>query len=212
MKWGCRSKSRWLAFLVAVVTMSGATWVRAASEPGPMEVIRAGTDRVLEVLNLGEAEPTPERIKQRREEIREIAYDFVNFEEMSKRALGRHWKKISPQERDEFMELFQKLLYNTYIDQVDTYTGGVAEIHYDQERVEGDYAQVKTRISYKEAEIPVEYRLVRTDGKWLVYDVVIEGVSFVNNYRKQFDAMLTNRSFDHLLSVLRDKIAQLEKS
>lgn len=212
MKWGCRSKSRWLAFLVAVVTMSGATWVRAASEPGPMEVIRAGTDRVLEVLNLGGAEPTPERIKQRREEIREIAYDYVSFEEMSKRALGRHWKKLSPQERDEFVELFQKLLYNTYIDRVDTYTGGEEKIYYDQERVEGDYAQIKTRISYKESEIPVEYRMVRTNGKWMVYDVVIEGVSFVNNYRKQFDEVLINRSFDHLLSVLRDKIAQLEKS
>ncbi len=213
MRWGCRSKSRWIAFLVAVATTLGAPWVGAGSELGPMEVIRAGTDRVLEVLNLCEAEPTPERMKRRREEIREIAYDFVNFEEMSKRALGRHWKKLSARERDEFVELFQKLLYNTYIDRVDTYTCGEEEIHYDQERVEGDYAQVRTRISgYRGTEIPVEYRMVRTDGKWLVYDVVIEGVSFVNNYRKQFDAVLTNRTFDHLLSVLRDKIAQLEQS
>lgn len=184
-----------------------------AQGPGPMDVIKSGTDRALAVLNVCRDEESDEVRRQKREEIKKIAYDYVDFEEMGRRALGRHWKKLTPAQQDEFLRLFKDLLYFTYIGRVDTYTCGQTQtIAYDEEKILGRYALVKTRVSYQDQMVPVEYRMIQTDKGWMVYDVVIEGVSYVNNYRKQFDSILVNKPVDDLFAMLRDKVAELEKN
>ncbi|MBZ4660822.1 MAG: transporter substrate-binding protein [Desulfacinum sp.] len=178
-----------------------------------MDVIKSGTDRALAVLNVCRDEESDEVRRQKREEIKKIAYDYVDFEEMGRRALGRHWKKLTPAQQDEFLRLFKDLLYFTYIGRVDTYTCGQTQtIAYDEEKILGRYALVKTRVSYQDQMVPVEYRMIQTDKGWMVYDVVIEGVSYVNNYRKQFDSILVNKPVDDLFAMLRDKVAELEKN
>jgi phospholipid transport system substrate-binding protein len=182
----------------------------ASSASRPLDVVRSGSDRALDLLkkNCRPGEPLP--VQEHRDEILDIVHTYFDFEEMGKRALGRHWKGQSPANQKEFISLFERLIFNTYLDRVDTYTCSNENVAYDGEQVEGAYALVKTRVSgvsnYKEIEFPIEYRLRLKDGDWKVYDVVIEGVSLVNNYRSQFDSMLSKGSFDDLISQLRGKV------
>ena len=128
---------------------------------------------------------------------------------MAKRALGRPWKEQSPQKQQEFVDLFKQLLFNNYAGQVETYTGTNEKIVYDGEKIEGEYALVKTRIlEYKNTNVQLDYRLRLIKGEWKVYDVVAEGVSLVDNYRGQFNSILANKSFDAFLAQLREKVAE----
>jgi phospholipid transport system substrate-binding protein len=128
---------------------------------------------------------------------------------MAKRALGRPWKDQTPDKRQEFVQLFKQLIFNTYINRLENYTGSKERVFYDSEKLDGDYAVVKTHILYQgNNNVEIEYRLHRDAGEWKVYDVVVEGISIVENYRSQFASILTNESFDSLLGKLRQKIDQ----
>lgn len=198
--------------LVLLVFAGGMGVASASGEKSPMAVIKSATDRALHVLQTCGGS-SPENIKARREATRAIAEDYVDFEEAGKRTLGRHWKSLTPEQRTEFVRLFKDLLYFTYIGKVDTYTCGQGElIRYDEERVEGRFALVKTRVRYQNQDVPVEYRMIQNGDRWMVYDVVIEGVSYVSNYRSQFDSILVNRSVNEFLDSLRQKVAELEKN
>jgi len=135
--------------------------------------------------------------------------EYFNFEEMAKRALGRPWKDQTPDKRQEFSQLFKQLLFNTYINRLENYTGSNERVFYDSEKLDGDYALVKTHILYQgNNNISIDYRLHADGERWKVYDVVVEGISFVDNYRGQFASILTNESFDSLLKRLRQKVAE----
>ncbi len=202
----------WVAGMVLGWICFTAAWVCAGNPPRPIDVIKNGTEKALRILNTCSKEDSPETIRRRRQEIKQIAYEYVDFEEMGRRALGRHWKRFTPAQREEFIRLFKDLLYFTYIGKVDTYTCGKKQtIIYDGERILGRYALVKTRVDYQGQKVPVEYRMIKKDRGWMVYDVVIEGVSYVNNYRKQFDTILMKKSVDELFSMLKSKVAELEK-
>ena len=180
----------------------------SAGAIGPMSVVKSGTDRALDILRTSQA-PEGQKIRQRREEILQIVDEYFNFNEMARRALGRPWKDQSPEKQREFVKLFKDLLFNTYVDRVETYTGTNERIVYDEERIEGDYAMVRTRISnYKNTDVRVEYRLRQANGEWKVYDVVVEGISFIENYRSQFNSILAGESFDALLNRLRQKVRE----
>jgi len=136
----------------------------------------------------------------------------VNFQEMSQRALGRHWAAQPEDKRKAFVPLFEKLLYNTYIDKVDNYSTGTERAVFDNQVLQGDYALVRGRIvGYQNKDVAVDYRLKLQNGRWMAYDVVIEGVSFISNYRSQFNSILANNNFDALLDQMRQKITELEK-
>jgi len=172
----------------------------------PMQVIRAGTQRALEIIGPCTAGQTFS-VRRNRDKILEIVYDYVDFREMGMRCLGLHWKRQPPAKREEFLNLFEDLLFNTYIDRVDTYTCGNEKIAYDEEEVRArKYALVKTRVvGYQNTDIPVNYRMKLKNGEWKVYDVVVEGVSLVENYRGQFNSILSRNSFDELLERMRGK-------
>jgi len=178
-------------------------WAAPAIQPS--EVIKTGTDKMLQVLNESRKEGAL-TLKQQRDEIFTILDKYFNFGEMARRALGRPWKDQTPEKRQEFVKLFKQLLFNTYVDRVEGYTGSQEKIVYAGEKMEGDYAMVHTKISgYKNTDVSVDYRL-RVDGAdWKVYDVIVEGVSFIDNYREQFSSILANGSFDSLLNKLREK-------
>ena len=126
-----------------------------------------------------------------------------NYEEMAKRTLGAHWAKLSDAERREFVDLFTSLLTSTYADKITGYSG--EQVQYLNERLEGDYAEVRTKVESGKAEVPLDYRLLNQSGDWRVYDVIVDGVSLVNNYRGQFTKILRTSSFADLLEQLRKK-------
>jgi len=140
----------------------------------------------------------------RRAEVRRIAGKLFDFDETAKRALGPHWQRRTPEERQEFITLFTDLLESAYVTQIEKYDG--EKIAYTGESVDGDQATVKTRIVTKQgSEVPVDYRLIHGAAGWRVYDVVVEGVSLVGNYRAQFNKIIQTSSYQDLVKRMRAK-------
>lgn len=193
------SKRRW-AFLVALVYLFFPVVVAADT---PTEVIRSTADGVLGVLKDPALKP-PDKRSERREKIRELIYPKFDFLEMAKRSLGPHWKQQNPEERQEFVKLFTDLLETSYADKLDSYEG--EKVVYTKENTDKNFAEVGTKIVTKKGEeFSVNYRLQNTGGDWKVYDVVIENISLVNNYRSQFNRVLSQSSFAELLRRMKAK-------
>jgi len=188
-----------LAITAMVLTSGEPAWAGA-----PTDQLRGRIDRVLQVLE-DPALKEEARVAERRAAIRAMAHEIFDFRELSQRALARHWQARTPAERDEFVRLFADLLERSYIAKIETYSGG-DRIQYTSETAEGKHAAVRTRIVTKSGpEIPVDYRLHRVDDRWLVYDVAIEGVSLVANYRAQFNRIIQTSSFKGLVAKLAAK-------
>ncbi len=169
----------------------------------PADQMRHTIDSVLDVLKNKELKK-PEKTKERRSAIRKLVDDRFDFEEMAKRSMAMHWQKRTPDEKKEFIPLYSDLLERSYIKKIEGYTD--EEIIYTGEIIEGEYAVVKTKIRTKRnIEIPIEYRLLRKSNKWEVYDVAIEGVSLVNNYRTQFNKIIRSQSYQELVKRMKNK-------
>lgn len=207
----CRLKKHSLVFVLAgLFLLVFPHFIRAAlpGQSNPMALIQSGTEKALQILHETQKGQAPS-LRQRKNEILEIVSEYFNFEEMAKRALGRPWKDQTSDKRQEFAQLFKQLLFNTYINRLENYTGSNERVFYDSEKLDGDYALVKTHILYQgNNNIAIDYRLHYDGERWKVYDVVVEGISFVDNYRGQFASILTNESFDSLLRKLRQKVAE----
>jgi phospholipid transport system substrate-binding protein len=171
----------------------------------PTEKIRQTTDKILSIV----ADPslkTPSKVEERRKLIRKAVDKRFDWEEMARRSLARHWAPRTDEERKEFILLFAELLERTYMSKVEGYSG--EKVLYEGEKTDGDYATVKVKIvTKKNVDIPVEYRLKKKGNEWLVYDISIEGVSLVNNYRTQFNSIVTQSSYESLVKKLRAKAA-----
>ncbi|NLI81961.1 MAG: ABC transporter substrate-binding protein [Deltaproteobacteria bacterium] len=205
------AKRSWHHFLfsglLVVVLVLGGSAVSAGAL-GPMGVVKSGTDRALGILK-SQQTGEGQKIRHRRGEILQIVDEYFNFQEMARRALGRPWKEQPREKQEEFVRLFKDLLFNTYVDRVESYTAGDERVSYDEERIEGDYASVRTRVSNtKTSNVTVEYRLRKVDGEWKVYDVIVEGISFIDNYRSQFSSILMKESFDSLLNRMRQRVSE----
>jgi phospholipid transport system substrate-binding protein len=191
-----------LALVLAVTTLTG----RSAVAGAPTEQLRAQIDRVLKTLEDPELKKE-NRAKDRRAAVRKIANDIFDFSETARRSLGRHWQGRTQAERDEFVQLFTDLLERTYISKIETYGG--EKIAYLGDTAEGDQAKVQTKLVTKNGEIPIEYRMHKAGDRWLVYDVVIEGVSLVANYRTQFNKIIQTSSFQELMNKMKNKQQEL---
>ncbi len=169
----------------------------------PLKIMNATTDRVVEILRdkeLKKATKTPER----RAAIRKAVTEVFDFEEMSKRALSVHWQKLTIEERKEFVSLFSDLLERSYIKKIEGYSD--EKIDYLEEKIDGDSALVKSKITTRRnIEIPIDYKLLKRGDKWYVYDVVIEGVSLINNYRTQFNKIIRQSSYTELIKRMKNK-------
>lgn len=192
-----------LGFLLVIAPL----WAAQAAT-SPLNVIQSGTERALKILHTSQKGESPS-LRQRKGEILTIVDEYFNFEEMGKRALGRPWKDQPQEKRQQFVALFKQLLFNTYISRVESYTGSNEKVVYDSEKIDGDYALVKTHVTLQNGQAAqLDYRLHVENGQWKVYDVVVEGISFVENYRSQFSSILANGSFDTLLKKLQEKVDQ----
>src|SRR3990170_8286538 len=150
-----------------------------------------------------------EKVQERRQKLWEEISPVFNFEEMSKRALGQHWKSRTPEEKKEFVELFTNIMKDAYIGKTDTYSGEKVVII--SEKQDKKYATVQTKIiTNKGTEISVDYNMLNNPGKWTIYDVTIEGVSLVNNYRSQFNNILIKSSYKELIQKIKAKQSKEE--
>jgi len=186
-----------LALVLSAVTASPA----AAGAPG--DQLKAQIDRVLKTLDDPELKKEG-RARDRRAAVRKIANDIFDFGETARRSLGRHWQPRTPAERDEFVQLFADLLERSYISRVELYGG--EKIQYLGDTVEGEQGKVQTKLLTKGgSDIPIEYRMHRKGDRWLVYDVTIEGVSLIANYRTQFNKIIQTASYQELVKKMKAK-------
>jgi phospholipid transport system substrate-binding protein len=150
----------------------------------------------------------PGRVDERRQQLERVVGARFDYQEMSRRALGAPWNGLSDQEKQEFVGLFRTLLTNSYADKIESYSG--EGVQYLNERTEKDYAEVRTKVLSGKTEIPLDYRLINRADDWRVYDVVVDGVSLVNNYRGQFTKILRASSYADLVDQLRKKSDKLK--
>jgi len=189
---------RLVATLVAVATLG-------AVATSPMAAIRATVDQVIATLK----EPDLDHATRRARVVAAVR-DRFDFRTMAQRTLATYWRKASAAQRDAFVDRFTKLLEETYLARIDTYHNET--VLYDAERIQRDRALVKTHIHTASVDIPIDYRLHQVDGEWRVYDVVIEAVSLVRNYRTTFREIAHKRGIDGLLTEMDAKIQELHEA
>ncbi|WP_236610037.1 MlaC/ttg2D family ABC transporter substrate-binding protein [Desulfotignum phosphitoxidans] len=176
-----------------------------AQDISPRTQLEAGIDAILAVLK-DDAFKGEANTARRREALRKKIYERFDLEKMSQFSLGRHWRGRTDEERQTFVELFSRLLEETYVGKIESYTD--EQVEFVKEQVRDDKAQIDTNIITDSIEIPIDYRMYRTEaGQWMVYDIVVEGVSLVANYRSQFARMLESDSFESMIQELEKKTA-----
>ncbi len=170
----------------------------------PTDQIKRTTDKILSLVT-DPALKAPSKAGEREKLIRQAADERFDWEEMARRSLGRHWDQRTAEEKRQFVRLYSDLLERTYMDKVEGYSG--EKVLYEGESVDGGYATVKVKIATKKnADIHVQYRLKKEGNKWLIYDVSIEGISLVNNYRTQFNSIIVQSSYENLIKRLKEKV------
>jgi len=175
----------------------------AAFAGAPLDTVKDYADKVLEVLR-NPALKAESAKKVKKEKIRAIAEKMFDFSELSKRTLARNWNKLSPEQQNEFVALYESLLEDAYANRIMSYTD--EKIVFNKEiPLTEKTAEVQSVVMRRNGEVPIYYRVILKDGAWRVYDVVIEGVSLINNYRTQFREILANKPPESLLETLRKK-------
>lgn len=190
-----------LAVLILLVFASSAL----AGEP--QDRLKTGIDKVIAILS-DPALKAPGKRLERQNKLRSVADSFFDWRELSRRALAENWKKYTPKQQDDFVASFSELLQKTYIRKIEKYNN--EKVTYLKEQIEGNQAFINTQVVMKDKNIPINYVMIKRD-QWMVYDVVVEGVSLVKNYRSQFAKVLTKESPDDLLNRIKDKIKALDE-
>ncbi|ADH85991.1 MlaC/ttg2D family ABC transporter substrate-binding protein [Desulfurivibrio alkaliphilus] len=194
---------RWLLPAALMLIMALAPWGVAAAEP--RDTVTQAVDEIIDVLTDPELAGTENR-QSRYDKVVALVERFFDFEEISMRALGPRWRELSTEQRQLFIGLFKQYLENNYVDQVDRYSGEkvvVGEQEIREDRRGNRFARVATDFIMRDQAVPVHYRMREKDGRWVVYDVDIEGVSLVRNFRSQFDPY----PFEELIRRMEESIA-----
>jgi phospholipid transport system substrate-binding protein len=188
-------RHRLIPLIVALVLgLASAAWAGP-----PTEQLRTYTDQVVKILQ----NPSM-TLPERREAVRHLAEEVFDVTETAKRALGQHWQPRTPAEQDEFVKLFANLLEQTYISRIDEFGG--ERLTYVSEQIDGDRAIVRAKITTKNGtDVPVESRVLLKGNRWLIYDILIENLSLISNYRAQFDRVIRTASYDELVKRLKTK-------
>jgi phospholipid transport system substrate-binding protein len=194
---------RTVIFGLALLLIVGASGAWAEQ---PIEVVKHVIDKALDILS------NPDYTKeQRRQMVKSIVDPHFDYREMAKLSLGPTWYSISAGQRDEFVRLFADLLEASYSDKIEKYAQRV-KIDYTGEIPMGNRAEVRTVVVKPNDRIPLNYRLIQKDGTWKVYDVVIEGVSLVSNYRSQFRRIIHRSSYADLVQRLKNKVSEMKRT
>jgi len=176
-----------------------------AAASAATDQLKASIDGIIAILS----DPSlkgPEMAEKRREKIRIKIHERFSFHDMAKRSLGKAWRARSKEERQEFVTIFSQLIQDSYIGKIEGYSD--EKVLYDNEILRKRTAVIKTRIITKEGtDIPLDYRLIeKPGGTWMVYDVIIEGISLVRNYRTQFSTTISSSSYENLVNKLKSKV------
>jgi phospholipid transport system substrate-binding protein len=186
-------------------------WLASVAVPcyagPPTDTMKATIDEVLRIVREKDLKQ-PNKSEERRQLLERAVGARFDYKEMSRRALGAPWNTLSDREQQEFVDLFRALLTNSYSDKIETYSG--EGVQYLNERTEKEYAEVRTKVLSGKTEIPLDYRLINKGDDWRVYDVVVDGISLVNNYRGQFAKIIKSSSYADLVEQLRKKSEKLK--
>ncbi|MEJ5330447.1 MAG: ABC transporter substrate-binding protein [Desulfobaccales bacterium] len=181
-------------------------WAVPAWAGPATDAVKSVVDEVIRILN----DPALATQKERRRQLVKAKVDQrFDYEEMAKRSLGPTWGRLSPAQRSEFVRLFGELLEASYSDKIDKYAGET--VTFLGESLDGDYAEVRTLLVRPNDKIPMNYRLINK-SRWVIYDVVIEGVSLVSNYRSQFSQIISQSSYQELVHRLRTRVEELRRA
>jgi len=193
---------RLFLILAAGITLTVANI--AAADASPTATVRGSVDSILTLLQDKELDQAT-----RRKEMRKVINGRFDFRAMSQRTLATNWKKASKEQQQEFVQLFSQLIENTYIGRVEAYTD--EKVDYPGEKVKGKKAVVETLILTATADIPINYKVYqKKNGEWWVYDVIIEGISLISNYRSSYQEIVKKEGFDGLIVKMKNKIQELE--
>ena len=185
--------------ILAVLAMAAPSWGAVS----PVEEVRKTVDEVVRVVTDKDLKKPQNELK-RRKALKSAIGQIFDHGEMAKRSMGQNWKELTPAQQKEFTDLFATLLENSYAGKIESYNN--EKIVYLKDIVDGDYAEVKSRIiTAKRDEFSLEYRLMREGERWKVYDVVIEGVSLVSNYRSQFNKIIKAQGYPELVKKMKVK-------
>jgi phospholipid transport system substrate-binding protein len=201
-----RTSFRWRAVAVLTAVMIG--WSIVPGYAGaPTEAMKTTIDEVLRIVRDQDLKHK-DKAGERRHLLEKVVEARFDYAEMSRRALGAPWNQLTDQQKGEFVDLFRTLLTNSYADKIETYSG--EGVQYLNERTEKEYAEVRTKVLSGKTEIPLDYRLIHKAEDWRVYDVVVDNISLVNNYRGQFTKILRASSYSDLVDQLRKKSDKLK--
>ena len=176
----------------------------ASPVTGPREAVESAIVRVLSVIQDGEVNGKAVTETDRRAEVRRIAREMFDYDEMTRRTLSRHWSQRTADEQAEFVALFSDLLERSYVSRIEAYAG--EKISFVGESIDGSFATVRSKVlMQRRSETVLDYRMHVRDGRWRVYDVLIDGVSFISTYRSQFDRVIQAESYGSLVERLRKR-------
>ncbi len=182
--------------------------VRLWAAAGPTEAVKASVESMLVILKDAELRKGAKTI-ERRAAMRKVVEEIFDFQEMGRRAVARHWIDKSPQQRAEFAQVFSELLWRAYVDILEKYEN--EQVQFVGETIQETLAEVRTQVTTRaRTDVTLDYRLTQVDGKWRVYDVVVQGVSLVANYRTQFDRILMSKSWEDMIATLKGKQSAAE--
>lgn len=196
-----RAFTKSLNLLVILLLLSTGV---ARAETGPMAQLQVTIDHIISLLRDKNLQP-----QDRRAQIRALINERFYFKAMSQRTLSRNWKKATPEQQEKFTDLFSKLLEKTYMGRIEAYTD--EKVEYIREKIETDTrAMIYTQIIAKSGNIPINYRVAKKGDQWLVYDVIIEEVSLISNYRTSYDEIIDKDGIQGLLSQMEQKVNEQE--
>jgi phospholipid transport system substrate-binding protein len=177
----------------------------SAHAGAPLESVKGNVDKVLDILRDPSLKTESAR-KVKKEKIQAVAEKMFDFTELSKRTLAQNWSKFDSGQQKEFIGLYTTLLRDTYTNKIMSYTDEKIVFNAEVQLTESTF-EVRSTVKRNAGDIPIYYRVILKDGSWKIYDVVIEGVSLINNYRSQFREILANKPPESLLETLRKKVA-----
>lgn len=193
-------------FLGLTVAMFLSGGILAYGLETPTEAVKEMVDDVIGILKNDEWKG-PARTQERRSLLEVAVGRRLDYEEMAKRTLAFHWRERTPSERKDFVNLFHVFLSKTYAKRIERYSH--EEVQYGKVRLKDSYSEVQTTIASPKTEIDLHYRLMLKNGRWWIYDIVVNGVGLVKNYRDQFDRIIRSSSYGELVSKLRDRTEEI---
>jgi len=193
-------------FKRAIMIVIATLMVAANAFAGPGEEVKKVVDEVVRIVSDKDLKKNDQK---RRQALKRTISTVFDYSEMAKRSLGKHWNQRTPAEKKQFSDLFASLLENSYASKIESYNN--EKIVYLKENLDGEHAEVKSKVlTTKRDEFTLDYRLINQNGKWLVYDIVIEGISLVSNYRTQFNKIITSDGYSELVKKLQNKTEELK--